>query len=69
MVLTGHVQNGVVVLDGGSTLPEGARVQVMPTTGEVIPIPFPLFPSKAPGQLNLTGDRIAEILSDDDVPS
>ena len=26
MTITGHIQNGVVVLDGGTTFPEGTRV-------------------------------------------
>lgn len=30
MKLTGHVQNGVVVLDGGGSLPEGSLVIVSP---------------------------------------
>ena len=29
MELIGHVRNGVVVLDGGATLPEGAEVRVL----------------------------------------
>jgi hypothetical protein len=31
MPITGHVQNGVVVLEQGTTLPEGTHVQVEPT--------------------------------------
>ena len=28
MTVTGHIQNGVVVLDGGMTFPKGTRVAV-----------------------------------------
>jgi hypothetical protein len=34
MELIGHVKNGVVVLDGGATLPEGAEVRVL-TNGQI----------------------------------
>jgi hypothetical protein len=35
MILHGHVQNGVVVLDQGATLPDGTSVQVTPLYGEL----------------------------------
>jgi hypothetical protein len=34
MEFIGHVKNGVVVLDGGATLPEGAEVRVL-TNGQI----------------------------------
>ena len=34
MSLSGYVQNGVVVLDGGAYLPEGTRVQVEPVIAD-----------------------------------
>ncbi len=70
MVIPGRVQNGVVVLEGGPVLPEGAPVTVSwdhaprPTPQRV---EFPLVHSEHPGTLNLTNERIAEILDEEDV--
>ena len=74
MSLQGRVQNGVVVLEGGLLLPEGTAVTVFiaPTVRPAQSgsrIELPLVRSAKPGSLNLTGDRIAEILEEDDVPS
>ena len=73
MELHGRVQNGVVLLDGGAVLPEGAAVIVTyPAGTETTAAPqknrieFPLVRSANPGSLDLTNDRIAEILDEDD---
>jgi hypothetical protein len=74
MNLQGRVHNGVVILDGGMLLPEGTvvAVSIAPTVKPAQPkerIEFPLVRSATPGSLNLTGDRIAEILEEVDVSS
>lgn len=74
MTLTGHIQNGVVVLDSETTLPEGTRVSVSvtPDIGQV-PRParerveFPLIQTGTEGTWNLTNDEIADILDDEDL--
>jgi hypothetical protein len=74
MKFTGHVQNGVVVLEGEISLPEGAAVTVVysgrvakPARGiEHLRVQFPLIRSAQPGSIDLTNDRIAEILDDED---
>lgn len=73
MVVRGHVQNGVVVLENGPVLPEGAAVTVS-YPAPVVPPPaapkkrveFPLVRSAHPGSVDLTNERIAEILNEDD---
>jgi hypothetical protein len=74
MVIYGRVQNGVVVLDGGLTLPEGMQVTVScPAAPDVEPsqqkrrVNLPLVPSNRPGTLQLTAERAAELLDEDDV--
>lgn len=74
MEIFGTVQNGVVVLDGSVSLPEGANVAVTYPTTPVIRVArnqkrveFPLFPSSEPGTLDLTNERIAEILDDEEI--
>jgi len=76
MEIPGRVQNGVVVLEGGSPLPEGMGVSVVPRLSPVIRVArrqrrvvLPLVPSAIPGSVDLTGDRIAEILNEQDAPS
>src|SRR5262249_20170951 len=68
--------NGVVVLDGGATLPEGTAVTVTPCTSPVIRVSkhrrrveLPLVRSSEPGSVNRTGERIAEILDEEDAPA
>lgn len=66
--------NGVVVIEGKHQLPEGASVVVLvqadarpankPTT-----VSFPLVHSKNPGTLDLSGQRISEILDDEEISS
>jgi hypothetical protein len=73
MKIPGHVANGVVVLDGGARLPEGATVVVLAPDSRNRgkprnkPIRFPLVRSKHPGILDLTNHRIAEVLQTGDL--
>ena len=74
MQISGRVQNGVVVLDGPMTLPEGAAVTVVVRSSPVVHfakypkrVEFPLVPSDAPGSIDLTNERIAEILEEEDI--
>lgn len=79
MTLTGHIQNGVVVLDGGMTFPEGTRVSVspiprippvsQPTATEIVlePGKLPYVRGGIPGTWNLTNEMIAQILEEEDV--
>jgi hypothetical protein len=73
MNVSGRVQNGVVVLEGGLSLPEGTKVTVSCDIAPVSPqrrkkkrVEFPLVHSKHPGTLHLTGQPIAEILDEED---
>ena len=75
MELNGFVQNGVIVLSEGATLPEGTPVTV--TCGADAPaaqserkrIQVPLVRTGRPGSMNLNNDRIAEIFNEEDVAS
>ena len=74
MEIPGHVQNGVVVLDGPMSLPEGAAVTVVVRSSPVTHfsrnpkrVEFPLVRSTAPGSIDLTNERIAEILEEEDI--
>jgi hypothetical protein len=74
--MSGRVHNGVIVLEGGATLPEGAIVVVSyPPVGEFRKsdekrrVEFPLVRSTKPGSVHLTGERIAETLNGEDVPA
>src|SRR5438128_2574327 len=74
--IPGRVRNGVVVLNGGVRLPEGAAVTVVPRKSPIIRVAtrqrrveFPLVRSKHSGTLHLTNQRIAEILEEEDVAS
>src|SRR5205823_2124427 len=74
MEIPGHVANGVVVLDGGATLPEGTAVTVVATglrisrkPGKKKRVQYPLIHCKNPETLDLNTDRIAEILEAEDV--
>ena len=76
MTLSGRVHNGVVVFEGGATLPEGTPVSVAPRTAPVIRVSkrqrrvdVPIVHSSQPGSLDLTGDMIAAILNAEDLPS
>jgi len=74
MEIPGRVQNGVVVLEGGSSLPEGKAVTVVPRPSVVLHVAkkrkrvvLPLVRSKRPGTVRLTVERIAEILEEEDL--
>jgi hypothetical protein len=73
MVIKGRVRNGVVVLESGSGLPEGAEVAVsyplpVPSapSSERKRVQFPLIRSAQPGSVQLTNERIAELLDIED---
>lgn len=74
MVILGRVQNGVVILEGKTTLPEGASVTVTypapppakPAAAPKRRIQVPLVRTDQPGSMPLTGARIAEILDEED---
>jgi hypothetical protein len=74
MVIPGRVHNGVVVLEDGPPLPEGMAVTVLcniapaaETAKQKRRVELPLVPSKRPGTLHLTAERIAELLEEDDL--
>jgi hypothetical protein len=76
MVVLGRVQNGVVVLESGSALPEGAIVTVScgePSIKTGTPggarVDVPLVRTGQPGSVHLSGERIAEILDEEDAAS
>jgi len=75
MIFKGRIQNGVVVLEQGLSLPEGAEVAVCYEGAAPNPsvvkrrIQVPLVHTGKPGTIHLTGKRIAEILDKDDVSS
>lgn len=73
MEILGRIQNGLVVLDGNSLLPEGAVVCVTyPAPGVPTPplekkrVEFPLVRDGTPGTWNITNDQIAEIFDEED---
>lgn len=78
--LSGHVENGMIVLDGGASLPEGAAVTVLvpapaalgtsplPTTELICePGKLPYVRGGIPGTLHLTNDMIAQIFEEEDI--
>jgi hypothetical protein len=75
MKIHGRVQNGVVVLENGIALPEGASVIVSfdgppgksPEKKDRIQVP--LVRTGQPGSVTLTGKAIAEILNEEDASS
>jgi hypothetical protein len=74
MVIPGRVQNGIVILEGKTTLPDGAAVVVTyPAPPSAMQaekkrrIQVPLVRTDQPGTVELTGARIAEILDEEDV--
>ena len=76
MVVLRGVKNGVVVLEGETALPEGAVVTVsysesaakQATVGQTR-IQVPLVQTGRPGSVHLSGERIAEILDNEDAAS
>jgi hypothetical protein len=75
MVVRGHIRNGVVVFDGQPELPEGAAVTVScaePAAASPAAkgrVDFPLVRSAHPGSVDLTSERITEILDGEDATS
>lgn len=76
MEVNGRVQNGVIVLTDGVSLPEGTPVTVsysLEATSQPAPekkrVELPLVRTGEPGSLRLTNERIAEIFDDEDVAS
>jgi hypothetical protein len=76
MELHGLVQNGVIVLSGGATLPEGTPVTVSCSLepgsrppSEKKRVQVPLVRTGEPGTMNLNNERIAEIFDEEDVAS
>ena len=75
MDINGRIQNGVIVLDGGLTLPEGTPVVVsVPTLPTASSRPrkrleFPVIPSANPGWMDLTAEQIARIMDEEDASS
>jgi len=76
MTIRGQVRNGVVVLEGGQILPEGTKVTVSCDSAPISRrrpkkkrVQLPLVPSKRPGSLHLTNERIAEILEEEELSS
>ena len=75
MELNGFVQNGVIVLTGGASLPEGTPVTVSSSVEAIAPPPvaeskyvvFPLVDSDSPGTLHLTNEMIGEIFDEEEV--
>jgi hypothetical protein len=76
MEISGRVQNGVIVIDGPASLPEGAAVTVTLQSKPAIRVAknprrveFPLVPSSAPGSVGLTNAKISELLDQEDASS
>lgn len=74
MTLTGHISNGVVVLDGNPSVPDGLPVRVIlpdaaPVPKDSVRLPIPLVRTTTPGSVILTGEDIAAILEGEDVAS
>ena len=72
MRLRGQIRNGKIVLEGHDVLPDGAEVVVdvresAPQGNRSDKVQFPLFHSKNPGSLDLSNQRIAEILEDEEL--
>ena len=72
MQIPGHVENGVIVLDQGNTLPDGTMVVVVCASSNTPEtnasrVEFPLVESTHPGSLSLTSDQIGDLLADEDV--
>jgi hypothetical protein len=76
MEVQGRICNGVVVLEGGLSLPEGTPVTVSysgapPAEPPKLrrPVQLPLVRSDRPGSRQLTAERVAELMEDEDVPA
>ena len=74
MVVSGRVENGVVVFDGGVAFPEGTRVvvsQLSPVERKSQSVKkaveLPLVSSGEPGSIHLSNEQIHEILNAEDL--
>jgi hypothetical protein len=79
MELHGLVKNGVIVLSGGFSLPEGTRVSVspitriptlpQPTATEIVlePGKLPYVRGGIPGTWKMTNETIAQISEEEDI--
>lgn len=73
MELLGHIQNGVVVFDGGTIPPEGTAVSVSPrhviaaAAREGKLIEFPIVRDGEPGSWILTNEMIADFFEQEDI--
>ncbi len=73
MELKGFVQNGVIVLTGGASLPEGTPVTVscgvelVSLQPEKKRVQVPLVRTGKPGSMNMNNERIVEIFVEEDV--
>ena len=71
MELLGHIQNGIVVLDGGTAIPDGTHVFVSPVLPQPViaikPGELPSVVGGMPGSIFLTNERIHEILEEEDI--
>ncbi len=73
MEIRGTVRGGVVVLEDGVVLQEGTLVTVKWVEARIHvsenprPVTLPLFDSAAPGTIDLTDERIAEIFEEEDL--
>jgi hypothetical protein len=74
MSISGRVHGGVVVLEGGASLPEGTPVTVScyvapSLRGGEQPnrIQVPLVRTGNPASVNLTEERLSQLLDDEDV--
>jgi hypothetical protein len=74
--ISGRVQNGVVVFDSDDALPEGTRVVVsslsdtpQEPSAERKRVQLPLVTGGEPGSIELTNERIYEILDEEDIAS
>lgn len=75
MSVPGRVENGVIVLQAGVQLPEGAEVVVSFSSAPTIHqspvqkrVELPLVRTGKPGTVCLSNDQIAEILNEQDSP-
>jgi hypothetical protein len=72
MDIPGRVSNGVVVLEGAVKLPEGTQVVVslkkptVRTAPPKRPVQLPIFDYDGSPDIDLTNDRISEILTRED---
>jgi len=72
MVMPGRVQNGVVILENGASLPDGTEVTVsvcaeVDRTKKKHRVQLPLVPANRPGSRRLNAQRVAKILAEDDL--